>query len=362
MISQCLCGNFRFMNVWTQTSSSHPVLPARIGISASDQAQSSLDNLRRTEDVRFSPAGNRLVLADYEGNKLLFLSIDFEESTASGDTRKVVLHSPVEIRSASFSEPHGLSFLDDSTLLVANRTGLVVIVEVASRQQADANSVDAKILGTIDGGWFGKIETPGSVAAFPTGRHSYDVLVCNNYKDCVTQHRLHKAGRFFVSTNRIFAEKGVRIPDGAAFSPDGRWIAISNHSTNNVLVYEYASWFVSTRQPVCRLEGVGFPHGVQFTADGQYILTVDAGAPLLFAYAKPADGWQGDLQPHCVRQVLPTNTFLKGHTSPLEGGPKGLDIRRDKGIVVITCEEDPLAFFDVAEFTDPKPDADQEMV
>lgn len=345
------------MNFWTQSPSSHSVLPARICISASDQAQSSLDSLRRTEDVRFSPAGNRLVLADYADDKLLFLSIDFEQQAASGDTRQVVLHSPIEVRSASFSEPHGLSFLDDTTLLVANRTGHVVIVEVVNQQPADANSVDAKILGTIDGGWFGKIETPGSVAVFPYGQRSYDVLVCNNYKNCVTQHRLHKAGRFFVSSNRIFAKKGVRIPDGAAFSPDGRWIAISNHSTNNVLVYEYASWFVSTKEPVCRLEGPRFPHGVQFTRNGQYILTVDAGAPQLFAYRRPAGGWHGELQPLCVRQVMPTETFLRGHTSPLEGGPKGLDICRDKGIVVTTCEEDPLAFFDVAEFTDPKSDA-----
>jgi DNA-binding beta-propeller fold protein YncE len=334
---------------------SHPVLPERICISASDQVQSALDNLCRTEDVRFSPAGNRLALADYEGDTLLLLSIDFEEPTASRDTRQIVLHSPVEVRSASFSEPHGLSFLDDSTLLVANRTGLVVIVEVVGPQPAEANCVDAKILGTIDGGWFDKIETPGSVAAFPVGQRSYDVLVCNNYKHCVTQHKLHKAGHFFVSSNRVFAKKGIRIPDGAAFSPDGRWIAISNHSTSNVLVYEYASWFISSKKPACRLEGPNFPHGVQFTPDGQYILTVDAGAPHLFAYRRPAGGWQGDLQPVCVRQVLPTETFLRGHTSPLEGGPKGLDICRDKSIVATTCEEDPLAFFDLAEFTDPKP-------
>lgn len=346
------------MNLWVQDRTPQSSLPTRISVTCSADAHAYLQRLQRTEDVRFAPDGDRIVVADYQDHKLLFLLVDFEQQEQSAGTRQVTLHSPVEVRSSSFSEPHGLSFLNDATLLVANRAGLVELVDVANLHEQGSASIQVEVVGTIDGGWFSDIETPGSVTSYQFGKNSYDILVCNNYKNLVTQHKVYTAGRPRVVSNQVFAKRGVRIPDGAAFSPDGKWIAISNHGTNNVLVYEYVRWFVSPKEPVARLEGPKFPHGVQFTPDGQLILTVDAGSPQLFSYRKPAGGWQGELQPHCVRQILPTETFLRGHNSPLEGGPKGLDVHRKKGIVVTTCEEDRLGFFDLAEFIDPRSTSD----
>jgi hypothetical protein len=341
------------MNIWTQRSTQHLSLAPRLNFACSADAKACLQRLQRTEDVRFSPAGDRIAFADYQDNKLLFLSVEFNATDNASNNPQIELHSPVEVRSGSFKEPHGISFLNEQVLLVANRRGYVELVDVPASPPDKTSSIEARVLGTIKGGWFRRLETPGSVASYQFGKDRYDIVVCNNYRNCVTQHKLYGGSRGMVWSNRLFAAKGINIPDGAAFSPDGEWIAISNHSTNNVLVFKYAQWFVAPNNPVARLEGATFPHGVQFTPDGQHILAVDAGSPRLFSYARPAGGWHGELQPHCVRQVLPTQTFLRGHHSPLEGGPKGLDIHRRKNIVMTTCEEDALAFFDLAEFTDP---------
>lgn len=39
-------------------------------------------------------------------------------------------------------------------------------------------------------------------------------------------------------------------------------------------------------------------------------------------------------------------TFQKGRYNPQEGGPKGLDLHRQSGVLVTTCEHQTLAFFD----------------
>jgi len=40
-------------------------------------------------------------------------------------------------------------------------------------------------------------------------------------------------------------------------------------------------------------------------------------------------------------------TFSRGYYNPEEGGPKGLDIDCDKGILAVTSEMQPLAFFEI---------------
>ena len=41
--------------------------------------------------------------------------------------------------------------------------------------------------------------------------------------------------------------------------------------------------------------------------------------------------------------------FQRGRTNDAEGGPKGVDIDNSGTILVVTCEEQPLAFFRVAD-------------
>ena len=43
--------------------------------------------------------------------------------------------------------------------------------------------------------------------------------------------------------------------------------------------------------------------------------------------------------------MLSDKDFKRGHHNPKEGGPKGLDLTNDETLMVVTCEEQPLAFF-----------------
>ena len=65
-------------------------------------------------------------------------------------------------------------------------------------------------------------------------------------------------------------------------------------------------------------------------------------------YDRDGADWNGSREPVASLRVLEEERFLKGHVNPQEGGPKGIDLSAGGDILAITCEEQPLAFFDLA--------------
>ncbi len=130
-----------------------------------------------------------------------------------------------------------------------------------------------------DGASFKDVEWPGSVAAIPLGRQRYDILVCNNYVHRVTRHRLIAGARPEVRKNKVLLEDGLSLPDGVALSPSARWIAVSNHNTGSVLMYRNNRSLDRWSNPAGYLRGAGYPHGVRFTADSQFVFVADAAVP-----------------------------------------------------------------------------------
>jgi DNA-binding beta-propeller fold protein YncE len=97
------------------------------------------------------------------------------------------------------------------------------------------------------------------------------------------------------------------------------------------------------------LRNVLCPHGVRFTVDGEFILVADAAARYINVYVKDGESWRGTRDPVRLFPVLSDEAFDRGRHNPQEGGPKGLDISRETGVLVTTCETQALAFFDVGE-------------
>ena len=89
---------------------------------ASEKATSVLAELGRTEDVMFSPSGQRLAVAGFHVNRIAIFDI---EINSSANDNIVTLTDVVEIDAPTLNEPHGLCFLDEQTLVVANRHGKV---------------------------------------------------------------------------------------------------------------------------------------------------------------------------------------------------------------------------------------------
>ncbi len=138
------------------------------------------------------------------------------------------------------------------------------------------------------------------------------------------------------------------IPDGIAVSADREWLAVSQAACGIVCVYPNSLSLGRESDPSAILRHVHYPHGLQFSACNRFLFVADAGRPQLLVFKRPVGGWYGVLHPEVIVEVMDEPRFLRGHSHPDEGGPKGLDVHRTSGIVAVTCEYQTLAFFDVS--------------
>lgn len=314
----------------------------QIQFSASDRVQKALAEIGRTEDIKFSPDNRRLAIAGYTNNQILIASILLEES-ATG--KRVTLPDCLTITSPSLQQPHGLFFIDDQTLIVANRSGEAPILRLPP--MGTGNSFELSPFQTIRADQIHYLKTPGSVTVSRIGLELYEVLICNNYVHYITRHIVDAREGFRVRRNEVLLSKGLDIPDGIAVNKAWSWIAVSNHNPHNVFMYRNGPGLDRSSEPDGILRDAIYPHGVRFTADDNFILVADAGAPYLHLYAKSGADWTGERAPVASIRVMDEKTYLRGRYSPQEGGPKGVDITSNMSMFATTCHNQVLAFFDL---------------
>jgi hypothetical protein len=318
-------------------------LAKRIEYTGTPKVVAALAGLGRTEDVKFSPDNRRLVILGYTRNRILVIDV---EITCAPNGKAIKLTDCVEVESTDFQEPHGVCFLNDETIIVANRRGLAPVVRLPPRGTR-GDVVNGSILATIEGSFLARLNSPGSVAACPLGEDRYEVLFCNNYVHYVTRHVLDMKRGVRVRRHWMLLRRWLQIPDGVAVGERGRWIAISNHNTHSVFMYENTRLLNRYSRPSGTLLSVGYPHGVLFTRDDRFVVVADAGAPFVHVYARRNGGWRGSHEPVASYRVLDEATFLRGRYNPEEGGPKGIDIDHRGNLLAVTCEHQVLAFFDL---------------
>ena len=324
---------------FTGTSRKYP----QVEISAPTEVWEVLKNLGRTEDVKFSPSNRKLAVTGFRKNKILVFDVEISASTSS---KKVALTDFIEIASSSLYEPHGIFFIDENTLVVANRLANTSIFNLPESGSVDRNLVLTAVH-TIAGDEILRLQSPGSVSVSQIGQGLHEVLICNNYKNCVTRHILETGDKYVVRSNEILLSKGLSTPDGVAFNKSGRWIAISNHDTQSVFLYENTPRLNKHSEPSGILYKVNYPHGVRFTPDDNFVIVADAGSPYINIYAKDGDSWSGARDPVTTLRVLDETSYRRGRIIPQEGGTKGIDVDNDMNILVTTSEYQTLAFFDL---------------
>lgn len=320
------------------------LLPTPVRFRPSDAVREALARLGRTEDIRFSPDNRLLALAGFLEKKCLFLRIAIEHE-ASGVV--VTADDFMEVTSEGISQVHGLDFIDNQTLAIANRNVKVAIIGLPDGAPAGGRQYHAPVLRHLRGGPFCRIKTPGSVAARRMRGGQVELLICNNYAHRVTRHVLAPQLGYLNWRSHILLKQGLDIPDGIAVSGDGRWLAVSSHATRDVKIFDAAAPLGPEAQPAGVLRDANYPHGLRFTPDDRHIVVADAASPNVYVYER-GGSWAGPRDPVRTVAVLDKATFIRGHSNPEEGGPKGLDIDRTGTVLATTCEEQVLAFFTVS--------------
>lgn len=314
----------------------------KIDYRATDRARAMIASLGRTEDLRFSPNNRRLAIAAFNNARIAIL--DVEISTAGGSP-DVSLTGGLEISSPALRYPHGVDFLDDETITVANREHGVAIFRLPATFTHDC---DLSPISVLEPGNGSSIHSPGSVSAVRGEGGLSDLLICNNYADNVSTHTVDRNAGCSIVKSEVLLRKWLDLPDGLCVSPNGRWLAISNHSTNSVLLYDRSETLNEDSSPVGILRGVSFPHGMRFSADARHLVLADAGAPFVQVYASDDQGWRGTRMPAASIRVMGEEVFRPGRKNPQEGGPKGIDFDRTMTVLATTSEHQPLQFLDAA--------------
>jgi len=301
----------------------------------------------RTEDARFSPSGRHVAAVATQG-KLLLFRVD----TA---TRAVTAECLTTFVSSDLRAPHGVDWIDEETLVVANRQSGISFFRIptVSSQQSETEIV---ALSTCQPHWFGApgetrllrsrsiITGPGSVRV--VGEYLY--AACNKH-NTVTRHRIF--GGMRCDDGALIAQEGIEIPDSVAISPDGAWLAVSDHDHHRVLMYR-----IGNNVPCGQLSdpSLHHPHGLAMSRDGTCLIAADAGGRGLPVFHSPSGAWDvAQTKAATTVEGVDHDVFERVQSETpeivraLEGGTKGVDVSRDGSVMVTTCRGQLLRFFTI---------------
>ena len=325
-------------------------LPVEVPVEAPAGLLDELRSLGRTEDIALAPNGRRIALAGFSEHLIGLIDVDVDVDVSvdvsPATPRAVRIGSVARIRSELLLSPHGVSFVDDEVLLVANRDGVLVAVRMPVSGQGGDVAAESWVV--VDRSATVPVSRPGSVTVHSAGGGLCEAVVCDN--------DTHRLIRYVLDTERDLAVvdaevliDGLQIPDGVTVSASGEWLAVSNHESHEVFLYRYDLSLRGGTRQVGVLRGPNYPHGLSFVDDDRHLLVSDAGLPFVYVYSAPDGDWSGTRSPARVVRVMSDVVFNSGRYNPTEGGPKGLTLVPGAAMVAVTSEWQSLACFSVAD-------------
>jgi len=312
-----------------------------INFEATNEILSLLNTMGRTEDLAFSPNNSKLVIASSALNKVVIFDIEIK---LSNNEPRIVLTNTIEINSLSITLPHGITWINDDTIIVANRNGNATVFKIPNPENIN-QSITLAALQSLPHIKGTTSDTTDCIDAHSLGLGLYEIFICSNAGNYVSHYILDESENFAVKASAFLLKKDIYIPDGVKLSQDGKWLAISNHEKHQVFVYKNTQPLNCSSLPNATLHGTNYPHGVTFSTNQQFIFVADAGGPFVYVYHNSANDWNGDYFPCATIRIMDDETFKLGHTNKQEGGAKGISITQDSSLIATTCGTKPLAFF-----------------
>lgn len=313
----------------------------QIKIKGDDEVLRQLSQLGRTEDLHLSPNGNKLAIAGYVLNEIYI----FELRNSEKSNKQIHLNCFLRIQSPDLKNPHGVFWLDDSTIAVANREDATCIFKLPKKFTKKNYLISLNPISKINCDNIDHLMTSSCICADTSQTGLNELLICSNYAHYVTHHLLD--ANYAVIGSATLLKDGLNVPDGVAISANKKWISISNHDDHTIFVYQNHIELNPQSKPNAVLHGVGYPHGIKFFGNDHYIFVTDAGSPFVFIFFNPSPNWQGKFYPCSKIKIMNDKMFNRCHTSHQEGGNKGLYIDDKRGLLMISCEQIPLACFDI---------------
>ncbi len=291
--------------------------------------------LERFEGVDFSPSGRTLGIATADANAVLLFRQNgggrFEEAPYC---RIVAVY------------PHDVAFSrrgDGEFLAVAQRAGAISIFAKNRKDETYGPEPVFEINGPD-----AKLDFSDGVAFVPP--HDDYLAACNLTLETISFYRRLSLSpiRFEGVPDFQLKHRSVVKPDGLAFSPCGKWLAVANHGNDCVSVFRRRHRLLSRGrlrygpEPVAVIQdgSLRYPHSVAFSPGTNHLLVTNAGANRLNVYrpTRHLAGRRWSRSP--VAQIAPSagDVFRTVNaTNKMEGGPKGIAIHGSK--LAVCCPE-----------------------
>ena len=308
--------------------------PHPLDVAIDDDAAPHLAALYRTEDIAIAPDGRRALIPSFHADFLVLVDLDIVRRRAGDRSATLRVSHANVVQSDLLKYPHGIAFVDETTALIANRGSELMTMSLPPRGSLPTaeSRRPTVVVGADDRV---PVRGPGSVAVRVAGGLC-ETFVCNNHGHDVTRYVFDMAAGWKVLEREVLVGSGLATPDGIAISASGRWLAISNHDTHEVLIYAYDPGAARPTELAGVLRGANYPHGLEFADDDRVLLLNDAGLPYLYTFAASGGDWSGERSPIRTDRVMDDTTFNLGRYNPHEGGPKGLAILHEQRAVVLT--------------------------
>ncbi|MCC2098607.1 MAG: hypothetical protein KDJ29_17050, partial [Hyphomicrobiales bacterium] len=284
----------------------------------SSGVRDALSSIGRTEDIRLSPDNRRLAIVGFNENVCLLCAVEIDAKTP---VPRIALTGHVELVSDVMRSPHGLEFIDDDTIVIANRGGNVSLFRLPSLAM-DGGRIALEPFRVLTRPRVRRhFRQPGSVLFLGRTGNRIDLLVCDIQRNLVSEHRVNLRWPFGLTRNQVRIQTGLLTPDGLALSADGRWLAVSNHETHQVFLYDRNIGIRPSTRPHGMCEDVAFPHGLRFSPDGRSLYVTDAGRPKVHRFDATNGDWSGPRHSAAAATVMDRTAFEKFRYSDREGGP-----------------------------------------